>query len=124
MPMTREDWMKLRLARDFHTGEFLFDKDPVYRHKCFQEQLAMTEEEMKAQKPAPVPNADDLAHLNRWQSAVNPRTGKRYFEDPGAARDNIERMRAEVFAGGRLSADVIAATEGVIQDDAGVKVNV
>lgn len=114
MPMTRDDWMKKRLARDFHTGEYIFDTNAVYRHQCFQEEVEMIDAELKAQKPAPVPNAEDLAWLNRAQGAVNPATGRRYHEEPGAARDQIEAMRAHVFGGGRIPAEMVAATEAVM----------
>jgi hypothetical protein len=116
MAMSRKDWTVMRLARDFHTGEYLVDKDPIYRHRCGQEQLEMEKAELAAKAPGSSHvriNQADAQWVNSLQGAVNPQSGQRYFDDP-KTREGIERARMDVFAGKAIDPNVRAQTDAVL----------
>lgn len=116
MSMTRDDWMKLRLARDFHTGLYNFDTDAVYRYKVQQEELAMVAEELKNKPKPPVVNQNVAERLNTAQAAVNPKTGKRYFEENPKYRENVEKQRVAAYSGQPVAGELFDESVAILAE--------
>jgi hypothetical protein len=96
-------------AKDSNTGKPAYDTNLKHRRECFALATQIAQAKMDAQ-PAPVQISDaNLAYLNRVQAAVNPATGRRFFDDQNSGlREAHMKALAHVDAGTNAPADVVA----------------
>lgn len=101
-PLTADQVEALHAARDYTTGELLYDKDPVWRRAVEEARLIVTEEQQARAVPAPAANADDLALLRQGYAERLP-DGRLAVDAIPGRRAHIEKLMGEVFAGKRLA---------------------
>jgi hypothetical protein len=110
------EYLQLRHAREYGTNKFLFDTDHKWRHETEAALVKLTAAKEAAAKPAPAPNTEDLALLQRAMAIDN---GRRYFNDQ-KMRESIFDQQVKVLSGERIPEAVRAATEASItQSEAG-----
>lgn len=108
----------MTVARDQRTGQPLMVTDPKWREAAYNKRVAF-EQARAAEVPAAF-NARDVELLNRAQAAVNPNSGKRYFREDQQTRERVENMRAAVYSGQPIPADVRSATESRLRELHGI----
>lgn len=101
-------WLAARFAEDYHSRKPRYETDAFYRAEVDRMQFEFEKVRAEAARPAaPTVNQADADLLNR---AMGIDGGKTYFADD-KFRGRIETLRAGVFRGEAIPADVRAATE-------------
>jgi hypothetical protein len=118
--------LAMQSATNPKTGQRVVEYDHRYKMECFQRGVEIADRKHAEGLIPPRISREQLHHINgvnrehldllaKAQGAVNPKTGKRYFEENPGFKQNVQSARARVFDGKPLSPALIADTQKLIE---------